>query len=130
MKIYWEFSKSDSALKRILIKTLFGKNSYLFPPNVSVVNMDLYRSGDLPYHITVRQRIDLNVVQLVVCYAFDRVQDVIIIMYYVRVYTVLCSTQTFTTVNCRTGGDFYAWKTGGGLWLRATWHFSHGVSSA
>ena len=50
-----------------------------------------------------------------VCYAFDRVQDVIIMKYYVRVYTVLCSTQTFTTVNCRTGGDFYAWKTGGAV---------------
>ena len=46
--------------------------------------MDLYRTENLPYHITVKHRIDLNVVQLVVCYAFDLVQDVIITKYYVN----------------------------------------------
>ena len=79
----------------------------------------------MPYYITVQHRIDLNVVQLVaVCYAFDLVQDVIITKYYISAVRRLSPQPTAVQ-----GGIFMPGRLGG-LRLVATWHFSHGISSA
>ena len=68
---------SESAIKRNYDYNIYGENSYLFSSNVSDVSKIsikvyshnnsskaqawIYRTENLPYHITVKHRIDLNV---------------------------------------------------------------------